>query len=193
MFRRWLSRKRLIEAHQVALVAAAFALDLDWDGERPTVKSHSRWPRFSDQLHEDDLHDPKGCVLDNEQVYFQTFIIERCLDSVQTTEAGLAMVLFDGWNHYLSTLPGVHGVTFDYDLWVRRRQEYSQAWSTVLSQLDNDPKLPQNPYVGLAAYMFEHLCGLSPWDQGPMLVGVIASNMVLAFAQSVANWTVDRP
>jgi hypothetical protein len=193
MFRRWLSKRKTIEAHQVALVAAAFALDLDWNGERPSVKSDDRWPRFSTQL-EKTLLDKVDCrVLDNEQVYFQAFVIERCLDSVRTTDAGLANTLFDAWDYYLRTLPSAHGVTFDYDIWAGRKQEYLAAWSTVLDQLSANPKLPQNPYLGLAAYMFEHLCGLSPWSPGPMIAGMIASRMASAFAQVVCNWTIDRP
>ncbi len=193
MLPEWFSKTKTIEAHQVALVGAAFALDLAWDGECCSVKSDNKWPQFSTQLGGILLQNADFHILDNEQVYFQAFAIERCLDSVRTTDAGLANTLFNAWEYYLRTLPSAHGIAFNYDIWIARKQEYLAAWGTILDQLRANPNLPQNPYLGLAAYMFEHLCGLPPWTEGPMIAGMVTARMVSGFAQAVCNWTVDRP
>ena len=168
----------------MALVAATFALDLDWDGERPTLKADNTWPRFSDQLHDNDQSsDEKRQLLNSEQIYYQAYVMEQALGSVQTTNAGLANVLFEAWDYYLRTLPDLHGVAFDYDIWLERRTVYTHAWNDIINRLENNPKIPQNPFYQLAMFMFENICTLEPYDQGPILIGIIALGKESSFIE----------
>ena len=185
-------KKKSIEAHQMALVATGIALDLDWDGEHPILKTDDTWPQFSDQLHDDDQScDEKRQHLNSEQIYYQVYAIEQALGSVQTTNAGLANVLFDAWDYYLRTLPDIHGVSFDYDIWQERRTAYTHAWNDIIERLANNPEIPRNPFYQLAMFMFEKLCDLEQYDQGPMLIGIITMGKVSSFTSANKKWIVD--
>ena len=176
----------------MALVATGIALDLNWDGEYPTLKTDNTWPRFSDQLHDDDQPSDEKCqLLDSEQIYYQVYAIEQALGSVRTTNAGLAIVLFDAWDYYLRTLPDIHGVTFDYNTWIERRTVYAHAWNDIIERLENNPEIPRNPFYQLAMFMFEKICALEPYDQGPILIGIIALGKVSSFTDLNKKWIVD--
>ena len=176
----------------MALVAATFALDLAWDGERPTLKTDDTWPRFSDELDDDDQSsDKKRQLLDAEQIYYQAYAMEHALGSVQTTNAGLANVLFEAWDYYLRTLPDLHGVAFEYDIWLERRTVYTQAWNDIITRLENNPKIPRNPFYQLAMFMFENICALERYSQGPILIGIITLGKVSSFTELNKEWIVD--
>jgi hypothetical protein len=185
-------KKKSIEAHQMALVAATFSLDLAWDGERPTLKTDDTWPRFSDELDDDDQSsDKKRQLLDTEQIYYQAYVFEHALGSVQTTNAGLANVLFEAWDYYLRALPDLHGVAFEYDIWLERRTVYTHAWNDIITRLENNPKIPRNPFYQLAMFMFENICALERYGQGPILIGIITLGKVSSFTELNKEWIVD--
>ena len=181
-----------IEAHQVALVAAAFAFDLDWEGHRPTLKRPARWPQFSKQL-QDEQRTAKSCeCLDREQIYFQAFVFEHCLDRVRTADAGIARVLFEAWDYYLRNLPSSHGVIFDYNAWSRRRTQYAQAWDKASERRAENPDMTKNPFFPIAMCLMEDVCGLGPDALTVTYITLMASQKTNSFFEVIQNLIVNR-
>lgn len=180
-----------IEAHQVALVAAATALDLDWEGDRPILKSLNTWRRFSNELQDENSTADNRKCLDDEQIYFQAFVLEHCLGGVHTANAELALVLFDAWDYYLRNLPSSHGVHFDYDTWLHRRTRYAQAWNDASDRRTENPDMVKNPFFPIAMCLIEDICDIGP---DPLTVGPItleSTAKAVSFTKAFEKCIVD--
>jgi hypothetical protein len=186
------SKPESIEAHQAALIAVAAALDLDWDGDRPIIKSESSWPRFSLNLQTEDASQENVKRLDYEQIYFQTFVLETCLRSLHTAEAGLAFILFEAWNYYLKTLPKSHGVDFDYNIWLNRRERYIQAWNEAIDRREKNPEMTKNPYFPLSMCLIEDICCIGPDIMVVSPITIITTEKAGSFIKMSNKFIIDR-
>lgn len=186
------SAPKLIEAHQVALVAIASAIDLDWDDNRPTVRSDGTWPRFSSKLQDEDSFAENRKRLDDEQIYFQAFVLERCLDTVRTANAGLAQVVFEAWDYYLKNLPAAHGIRFNVDTWLQRRAQYAHAWNDAADRRAAKPDMTKNPFFPIAMCLIEEVCGLEPDALTVAPIALVAAAKANSFTMACDNVLVDR-
>jgi hypothetical protein len=186
------SRRRSIEAQQVALVAATVALDLDWDGDRPTTKAVSEWPKFSEKPQDEDCTASNCCLLDREQIYFQAFVIEQCLPMIRTTTVRLSQVILTAWDYYLENLPQSHGVSFDYKTWCQRRATYVQAWHNADIKRAQNSDMLKNPFYSIAMALVRDVCGLSPDVLTVVPITLAATEMENSFAMMAEKWIVDR-
>lgn len=180
-----------IEAHQMALVAAAMALDLDWDGDHPSRRTKDSWRRFADHLPKE-LADPDARErLDQEQVYFQAFVLERCLDGARTANAELTQTLFDAWDYYLRTLPDAHGVRFDYQTWRTRNAQYSQAWNDGADRRRENAGGIKNPFFPIAIYLIETVCSLKADAMAVLPITLAAAEKASSFLSASSKRIVD--
>ncbi len=183
-------------AHQLATLAAVLALDLGLEDEHPTVNTGpSHWPQLSLGLKrleaEDVTEEMRGCF-DREQVYFRTFVIWSCLESVPTANAGVAKALFEAWDYYLRNLPQSHGVTFDYSTWSERRTQYVQAWDEAAARRAENPDMMKNVFWPIAKCFAEDVCGLVPATLITIDLTIIASATTDSFIQTTQKWIVNR-
>lgn len=186
-------RPKGIEAHQVALVAVAFALDLDWDGDHPVLKSPREWPTFSDHLHGNNRTEANVAGLDAEQVYFQVFATEDALGGVRVQNLQLSRVILDAWDYYLRELPRKHGRTdFDYQTWLERRTSYREVWNRALERVEGDPGGVKSPFFWVTLHLCERVCGTGNPSIEPSLIYVSMMGRLISFTKANRRLIVDR-
>lgn len=186
---------KTIEAHQAALVATTIALDLAWEGNRPTkIADERRWPRFGEYLQEDSPDRTKAnCDLINaEQIYLQAFAFEQALKTVHTVNIRLAEIVLDAWDYYLSTLPQEHGIAFDYQIWSQRRATYLKAWNEAAERRQKNSDMVKNPFFPLTMAFFEDVCHIGPHGVPVLLISLKLSHKIDGFVAEFDGLVIDR-
>lgn len=186
-------RPKGIEAWQVALVAAAFAFDIDCEAEHPTKSTPEQpwWPRFSEYLEGNDRTKANCDLVDAEQIYLQVFVFEQALGAVQTINVHLAESILYAWDYYLRTLPEKHGIVFDYQIWCQRRDTYAKELAEAEDRIQKNPDVFKNPFYHLAACFVVNVCHLGL----DVLVLSISSDItakIVGFTGATSKWIVDR-
>lgn len=190
------SKPKGIEAHEVALVAAAFALGLDSHDEhgRPSKSPPEQqfWPRFSEYLEGSQRTKANFDIVDAEQIYVQLFAFEQALGPVKTTNVRLAEYVLYAFDYYLRTLPQEHGIVFDYQIWSQRRLVYAKEWNEAEERIKKNPDVFKNPFYHLAYCFIVNMCHLDPDVMVLLHIALCITAKIEGFMGATSKWIVDR-